>query len=129
MLSTEGNKRTSLLVSIKSDTMTSSTALAVFGSVDKISNMVSAADLHGQKRASCSRSVVSLSQNVVNRPHLKCVRAACCGLSSHGCYSLSSDLLQNCSDRTAAVLLGTDLLQTGVTELQQCCWKQNCARL
>ena len=38
--------RNSLLVSIfKSDTMTSSTALAVLGSVDEISNIVSAADL------------------------------------------------------------------------------------
>ena len=38
--------RNSLLVSIfKSDTMTSSTALAVFGSVDEISNIVSPADL------------------------------------------------------------------------------------
>ena len=45
-LSTEGNKGiVSLLVSIKSDTMTSSTALAVFGSVDEISNIVSAAYL------------------------------------------------------------------------------------
>ena len=46
MLSTEGNKGTaSLLVSVKSDTMTLSTALAVLGSVDEISNIVSAADL------------------------------------------------------------------------------------
>ena len=38
--------RNSLLGSnFKSDTMTSSTALAVFGSVDEISNIVSAADL------------------------------------------------------------------------------------
>ena len=38
MLSTEGNKGTvSLLVPIKLDAMTSSTALAVFGSVDEIS--------------------------------------------------------------------------------------------
>ena len=46
-LSTEGNKETVyLLISIKSDTMTSSTALAAFGSVDEISNIVSsAADL------------------------------------------------------------------------------------
>ena len=46
VLSTEGNKETvSLLVSVKSDTMTSSTALAVFGSVDEISKIVSAADV------------------------------------------------------------------------------------
>ena len=85
--------------------------------------------LHGQVRAVCSRPVVSLLWNVVVRPHLRCVRAACCGLSSHGCYSLSSDLPQNCCDRTAAALLETDLLQTGVTELQQCCCGQNCSRL
>ena len=41
-----GNKGiVSLLVSIKSDTMTSSTPLAVFGFVDEISNIVSTAYL------------------------------------------------------------------------------------
>ena len=54
VLSTEGNKGTvSLLVSIKLGTMTSSTALDVFGSVDKTSNIVSAAD---QSICSCSES-------------------------------------------------------------------------
>ena len=68
--------------------------------------------IHGQVRAGCSRPVASLLWNVVDRPHVRCVRAVCCGLSSHACYRLSSDLLQ-----------------TVATELQQCCWKQTCCIL
>ena len=84
-------------------------------------NVVTYHLLHGQVRAVCSRPVVSLLWNVVVRPHLRCVRAACCGLSSHGCYSLSSDLLQTVATGLQQRCWKQIRCRPVVTELQQCC--------
>ena len=102
-----------------------STTRVVLFDFRKAFDLIDHCILHGQVRAGCSRSVVSLLRNVVNSPHLRCVRAACCGLSSHGCYSLSSNLLQT----VATELQQRCWKQTVVTEPRQCCCGQNCSRL
>ena len=94
--------------------------------VDAINKAV---HLHGQVRAVCSRPVVSLLWNVVVRPHLRCVRAACCGLSSHGCYSLLSDLPQTVATGLQQRCWKQICCRPVVTELQLCCCGQNCSRL
>ena len=76
-------------------------------------------------------------QQACCQPVVECRRQAACQMRSRGMLRpVVTCLLQtvvrsaaNCSDRTAAALLETDLLHPVVTEPWQCCCGQNCSRL
>jgi hypothetical protein len=65
---------------------------------------------------------------VATKPHIRCVRSACCGLTILARISTTTDLLQFDVDRPVAMAMTTDLLQIVVnrpvamamkTDLQQ----------
>ena len=83
------------------------------------------------KFAQLAASLSSLSgctRIVATKPHIRCVRSACCGLTILARISTTTDLLQFDVDRHVAMAMTTDLLQIVVnrpvamamkTDLQQ----------
>ena len=88
----------------------------------KINSLQQVCDISGRVyTAKFAQLAASLSssrmRSVIIKPHLRCVRSACCGLTILVRISMTTDLLQVVVNRLAAMPMSTDLRQFDANRL------------